>query len=122
MTYSDPGCAWCGGTATGYHSAPAIEGPWEPHARLSERSCRGQPASAVAPLPSKGGNVHLFISDQWTNLIVPRPANWTPTLDYEVMGHRNQAEATQHWEPLQFREDGTIAPLRCTDAFRIKPA
>ncbi len=43
MTFSSPSCGYCGGTGTGFATAPSIAGPWSYRGLLSEGSCRGQP-------------------------------------------------------------------------------
>ena len=68
--------------------------PREGGIRISADSCGGQPAD-VARLPARGGAVYLFQSDRW-NDAAP-----------------NEALATHYWEPLRFRADGSIEPLRC---------
>jgi hypothetical protein len=67
---------------------------------ISPDSCGGQPAD-VAVLPGRGGHVYLFQSDRWNS------------------GDQNEALATHYWEPLRFRDDGSIAPLRCGDRFSV---
>jgi hypothetical protein len=110
VTYDDPGCAWCGGVATSYATAPSPMGPWTLRGQLTARSCDGQASAQVAVLPG----VILWVSDQWTNLLKPRPAKWNGMTDIRAVGHWNQTNATQHWEPLEFTgPDGRIRPIRC---------
>jgi len=114
VMYNDPGCAWCGGTGTAYATAPSPMGPWVLRGSISARSCNGQAASQVAILPG----VTLFISDQWTNLVEPRPADWDGMTDLLAEGNYNQTEATQHWEPLRLNRAsvpgwGWISRLSC---------
>ncbi|MCA1595698.1 MAG: family 43 glycosylhydrolase [Chloroflexi bacterium] len=122
ITYDDPGCAYCGGTGTAYASAPSASGPWKQRGRISDLSCDGQAASAVASIPTQHGGVFLFISDQWTNRVRPRPADWDGNTDLRVMRHYNQADATQHWEPLRFGAGGaSLRALECLPFFAIAP-
>jgi hypothetical protein len=65
---------------------------------ISPDSCGGQP-SDVAQLPGREGHLYLFQSDRWND------------------GDQNEALATHYWEPLRFRADGSIAPLRCEDRY-----
>lgn len=121
VLYNDPGCAWCGGTGTAYATAPTPMGPWVRRGSLTARSCGGQAASQVAVLP----HAHLFISDQWTNLVEPRPANWDGMTDLTTIGDYNQTEATQHWEPLRFNPLSTpgwswISPIRCSATVTVQ--
>jgi len=114
VMYNDPGCAWCGGTGTAYATAPSPMGPWVLRGSISARSCNGQAASQVAALPG----VTLFVSDQWTNLVEPRPADWNGMTDLLAVGDYNQTEATQHWEPLRLNRAsvpgwGWISRLSC---------
>jgi hypothetical protein len=74
--------------------------PREGGIQISRDSCGGQPAD-VARLPARGGAVYLFQSDRW-NGAAP-----------------NEALATHHWEPLRFRADGSIEPLRCGAGYEL---
>jgi hypothetical protein len=60
VTFSDPACGYCAGTATGYAVAPTLAGPWswpanatssggDPAARrkISAHSCGGQPRTVT---------------------------------------------------------------------------
>ena len=67
---------------------------------ISPTACGGQPTD-VADLPGRGGHVYLFQSDRWNR------------------GDQNEALATHYWEPLRFRDDGSIAPLRCGASFPV---
>jgi hypothetical protein len=62
MTFSDPNCGYCGGTGTGYATAPDISGSWTYRGKLSEHSCSGQPRTVdiVDTHPYQ----HI---DQWNN-------------------------------------------------------
>jgi hypothetical protein len=74
--------------------------PRERGLRISETSCGGQPAD-VAALPTRSGRTYLFQSDRWNN------------------GAANEALAMHYWEPLRFREDGSIEPLRCGSGYDV---
>ena len=74
--------------------------PREGGIKISGDSCGGQPAD-VARLPARGGAVYLFQSDRWNN------------------GAANEALATHYWEPLRFRADGSIEPLRCGASYEL---
>jgi hypothetical protein len=116
ITYDSPGCAWCGGVGTGYATAFSPLGHWMDRGSFTSRSCNGQAAAAVATLPH---GVILWVTDQWTNLVSPRPANWNGMSDTRTVGHWNQADATQSWEPLTFGKYSTVNPARCPDEFTI---
>ena len=118
VVYDDPGCAWCGATGTAYATAKSPMGPWTARGRLSDRTCGGQKAGQISALPSPTGTVWLFLSDQFTNLVTPRPANWTGMSDLQTVGHWNQTNATQLWEPLTFSR-GLIHPLQCPDQTHV---
>jgi hypothetical protein len=73
MTFSDPACGYCAGTATSYAVAPALGGPWTWPAnatssggdmaarrKVSANSCGGQPRTVV----TLDGVVYQFI-DLW---------------------------------------------------------
>ena len=74
--------------------------PREGGIKISADSCGGQPGD-VARLPARGGAVYLFQSDRWNNAAP------------------NEALATHYWEPLRFRADGSIEPLRCGAAYEL---
>ncbi|MBS0391617.1 MAG: family 43 glycosylhydrolase [Proteobacteria bacterium] len=103
LTYSDPMCAYCGGTGTSYQTAPTPLGPWTYRGKITEVSCNGQPA-AINPLTIDGRPVWLYQSDVW-NQLAPGQAN------------PNQAKAVTHLEPLRFAEDGRLLPVLCTDTY-----
>ena len=67
---------------------------------ISPDSCGGQPAD-TARLPGRGGPIYVFQSDRWND------------------GDQNEALATHYWEPLRFRADGSIEPLRCGARFDV---
>jgi hypothetical protein len=67
---------------------------------ISPNSCGGQPAD-TARLPGRNGAIYLFQSDRWNN------------------GDQNEALATHYWEPLRFRADGSIEPLRCRASYEL---
>jgi hypothetical protein len=67
---------------------------------ISANSCGGQPAD-TARLPGRDGPIHVFQSDRWNS------------------GDQNEALATHYWEPLRFRADGSIEPLRCGASFEL---
>jgi len=119
LMYDAPGCAWCGGVGTSYATASSLAGPWMRRGSITARSCRGQMASQVATLPG----VTLWVSDQWTNLVEPRPTDWNGMTDINTVGDWNQTEATQHWEPLTLRPWspgwGSIAPIGCSPTVTV---
>ena len=90
MTYSDPNCGYCAGTATGYATAPDVLGPWsapgnvgvgEPvsgRRDLSATSCGGQPDT-----------VSVMDGQAWQKLDL-----WT--------GQLNEKGAGLHFEPLTY--------------------
>lgn len=102
MTYSDPNCGYCAGTATGYATAASPYGPWTAPANVgtgaptggrrdvSATSCGGQPRT-----------VSLLDGDPWQGIDL-----WT--------GANNETSAGLHFEPLYYRPaagaagDGTL--------------
>ena len=90
LTYSDPGCGYCTGTAIGYATSPSLFSGWTVPGNLgfgqplngrrtfNANSCGGQPrtVSVVDGTPYQG-------IDIWT-------------------GSRNETTAMQHFEPLTF--------------------
>ena len=95
MTYSDPNCKFCAGTATGYATAPSLLGPWtapdNPPAQrpasgrrdLNPTSCGGQPDTVV----TLDGTPYEMI-DIWS-------------------GALNEASASLHFEPLAYHPGNT---------------
>jgi hypothetical protein len=99
LTYADPACGYCAGTATGYAVAASPLGPWtwpanpslsggDPGARrrISAHSCGGQPRTVVTV------DGQAF---EWVDL-------WT--------GQRNETGAGIHLEPLNPRPPYTPPP------------
>jgi beta-xylosidase len=98
LVYSDPNCAYCGGTGATYMTASQALGPWQPGRRISGNSCGGQPSN-VATIRSGNDLVYLFQSDLWRD------------------SEANQARANYYWGPLSFAANGSIADLKCLRAF-----
>lgn len=99
VTFSDPACGYCAGTATGYAVASTPTGPWtwptnatssggDPNARrkISADSCGGQPRTVV----TIDGQVYQYI-DLW-------------------LGTRNETSAGIHLAPLETNPPYTQAP------------
>lgn len=103
LAYSDPMCAYCGGTGTSYQTAPSPLGPWTLRGAITTTSCNGQPA-AINPLTIDGKPTWLYQSDVWHQL---RPGVFNP----------NQTQALTHLEPLRFAEDGALLPIACADTY-----
>jgi hypothetical protein len=80
LTYSDPNCGYCTGTATSYATAPDLLGPWTATAsrQLSASSCGGQPRT----ISTIDGHPYVGV-DLW------------------VSG-RDQTGARLHFEPLTY--------------------
>ena len=80
LTYSDPNCGYCTGTATSYATATSLLGPWTVPAgrQVSPDSCGGQPrtVSMIDGYPHQG-------IDRW-------------------VGGTDQTSATLHFEPLTY--------------------
>lgn len=95
LLYSDPICAYCSSTGTGWATASSPLGPWTKRGDLSKTSCNGQPSS-VTVLPS--GEV-LYQSDLW-------------------LGTPNESAARQHWEVLTW-DGARLLPLTCTPRFTV---
>lgn len=89
VTYSDPACGYCAGSATGFATAPALTGPWTwptnatssggdagARRKISANSCGGQPRTIV----TIDGQPYQMI-DIW-------------------YGVRNETNAALHFEPL----------------------
>jgi beta-xylosidase len=97
LTVSDPSCGYCSGTGTSYLTAPSPLGPWAFRGKISETSCRGQPAAVT----SIGGGQYIYQTDRWKD---------TP----------NETAADQWWGLLKFGGNN-IMPIDCTqDSFRVK--
>ncbi len=106
IAMSDPTCAYCGSTGTGYMTAMTPLGAWTGSSfnsstglwtttKISTTSCGGQPAH-VAPLPLQDGTTaYLYMSDLWNN--------------YDP----NESLANYYWAPLGFNGDGSIQPITC---------
>ena len=103
LAYSDPMCAYCGGTGTSYQTAPSPLGPWTLRGAISATSCNGQPA-AINPLTIDGKPTWLFQSDLWNQL---GPGQINP----------NQTNAVTQLEPLRFAPDGSLEPLLCPSTY-----
>ncbi len=67
---------------------------------LTETSCGGQPTD-VLPIETSTGTVYLYQSDVWSDG------------QKSSAGQGNQAVAKHYWQPLQFDEQGVIAPITC---------
>jgi hypothetical protein len=92
LTYSDPNCGYCSGTGTSYvYSINGMLGPWHAGARISDRSCSGQPRG----LSFVDGNATEWI-DQWT-----------------PSGAPNQTRAAIRLEPLTISTPPRIERLPC---------
>ena len=95
LTYSDPNCGYCAGTATSYATATSLLGPWTVPAsrQVSARSCGGQPRtiSTIDGHPYQG-------------------------IDLWAAGSANQTNAGLHFEPLTYRGSSQLPsfdPWRC---------
>lgn len=112
MTYSDPGCGYCTGTAAGYATAPAQLGPWTAPGNIGA----GAPGNGRRDFTatSCGGQVDgisTIDGQPWQKVDL-----WT--------GGPNEATAALHFEPLTYTPatgspgDGqlwrpALAPLTC---------
>jgi hypothetical protein len=99
VTYSDPACGYCAGTATGYAVAPSLAGPWTwpqnatsangdmtARRKVSAHSCGGQPRTVV----TLDGQPYQYI-DLWH-------------------GGHNETTAGIHLEPLFPVTPYTVTP------------
>ena len=103
LAYSDPMCAYCGGTGTSYQTAPSPLGPWVPRGAITQTSCNGQPA-ALNLLNIDGQAAWLYQSDVWHQLSSDQ---FNP----------NQTLAVTHLERLRFAADGSLLTIQCAASY-----
>ncbi|ASU36260.1 Glycosyl hydrolases family 43 [Mucilaginibacter xinganensis] len=101
VVYSDPNCGYCSGTGASYRTASSPLGPWSEGKKISDNSCGGQP-SFVSTIKLAGGSIFLFGSDLWNNAA------------------KNEALANYYWAPLSFNADGSIKPMECLQAVKVR--
>ncbi|MGI5208782.1 family 43 glycosylhydrolase [Spirillospora sp. CA-108201] len=70
---------------------------------ITDDSCGGQPAHVATLRQRDGEPTYLYFSDLWNF-------------------HTNEALANYYWQPLEFGDDGAIAPIECGNArVRLDP-
>jgi len=131
VAVSNPACPYCQ-AGTSYYMAGRPSGPWKGPGPLSistpqgaagtqqgesisADSCGGQPRS-VSELPSPSGSVYVYWSDLWRG-VTEQTAPGGPFPVHASNG--NQSLAGRFVAPLRFRDDGTIAPIRCSAISKV---
>ena len=94
ITFSDPGCGYCSGTATGYATASSLLGPYTSPTNvaaasppvtgrrdISATSCGGQPrtVSVVDGQPYQGVDLWTGSRNETTAGVLYSPLTYTPT-------------------------------------------